>query len=82
MHRQTLHLRPEELRIKLESLLCFVSMETSLKTRPGSIHWHIKHSGEASGTLEATWLASGEAWLSVHKNRQAEWIGDIIRKIT
>jgi hypothetical protein len=41
---------------------------------PRKMHWHIKLPG-SRGTLEATWLTeSSEAWLSVHANRDADWI--------
>ena len=82
MHRQTLKLDPEELRIKLESLNCIIATETSLRTRPESIHWHIKHRTILKGTLEATWMKDGQSWLSYHANRYQPWIDEIIEKVT
>ena len=82
MHRQTLKLDPEELRIKLESLNCIIATETSLRTRPESIHWHIKHRTMPKGTLEATWTNDGKAWHSYHANRFHPWIDDIINQVT
>jgi hypothetical protein len=61
---------------------CFISVQTSLKSFPNCIHLHIKKQNEKSGTLELTQLASGEAWLTVHKNRRAPWIDDVVRQIT
>ncbi len=81
MVRQALTLTQDELRQRLASLSCYVDSETTLKTLPGSIHWHIKRL-DASGTLEATWLPGGEAWLSYHSNRHAPWIDETIEALT
>jgi len=44
-----------------------------LKSQKHNIHWHFRVPGKA-GTLEATWLIdTGEAWLSLRANRQADW---------
>lgn len=46
----------------------------TLKTLPGSMHWHLKRPGEA-GVLEATWDPSrSELWLSAHDNRARAWV--------
>ncbi|MEM6563863.1 MAG: hypothetical protein AAF665_05415 [Pseudomonadota bacterium] len=63
-----------------------LQMKTSLKQYPGCTHWHFKRSSER-GILELTWWP-GEAekrasrlWLSIHGNRQAEWISELIPKL-
>lgn len=51
-----------------------VTMRGTLKSFPGSTHWHLK-SGKASGTLEITyWPAERRAWFSIQAGRAAEWI--------
>lgn len=46
----------------------------TLKSHPGSMHWHWK-SGRSAGTLEITWIAdSRKLWLSVQAGRAAGWI--------
>jgi len=53
---------------------------TTLKSLPPNVHWHIRRPG-SKGVLEATWIRNGEAWLSVHSNRQAEWIHQMVELI-
>lgn len=51
-----------------------VHNEVSLRSIPGSRHWHVRKPGVA-GTLEATWLpAERRFWFSVHDNRAGDWI--------
>lgn len=56
-----------------------VTMKDTLKKYPECVHWHFK-SGKEPGILEVTWWPSGAGerparlWLSVHKNRMADWI--------
>ena len=51
-----------------------VTMRASLRTFPGSVHWHVKH-GREPGTLEITfWPQERRAWFTIHDGRQAEWI--------
>jgi hypothetical protein len=50
-----------------------VAVKTSLKSYPGSVHWHFKKEGSV-GTLEATyWPAERRVWFSVHSNRGGAW---------
>jgi hypothetical protein len=80
--QQNLRPNPEELRRQLEALDCTITLETTLKTYPNSIHWHIKHKKQPKGILEATWLPCGEAWLSYHTNRHQPWIDDVLIQFT
>ena len=46
----------------------------TLKTCPGSVHWHLTHPQER-GVLEVTlWPRAHRLWLSMHKGRHAPWI--------
>jgi hypothetical protein len=50
-----------------------ITMKTTLKSYPGSIHWHLKK-GDQRGTLEATfWKQERRLWLAVHSNRTGDW---------
>ena len=67
-----------------------LTMKTTLKKYPGCIHWHFKR-GKEPGILEVTlWPADEEngaagrsdrLWLSVHNNRKANWMGDLIPRL-
>ena len=81
MYQQPLKCSPGELRVKLEALGCVVSEEYSLASSPGSIHWHIKKVDERRGTLEATWLKDGDAWLCYHSNRHQQWVSDVLNAL-
>jgi len=51
-----------------------ISMETSLASYPGSVHWHIKN-GKKKGTLElTTWPGRRPLWAKVQTGRRADWI--------
>ena len=51
-----------------------VSLRDTLRTFPGSTHWHAKRAGQR-GVLEITfWPAESRLWLSVHRHRAAPWI--------
>ena len=51
-----------------------VTMRGTLKSFPGSIHWHLKQ-GKEPGTLEITyWPAERRAWLSIQDGRRGTWI--------
>lgn len=53
----------------------------TLRTYPGSQHWHVHKPGER-GTLEITlWPEGKRVWFSVHDNRRAEWMGDIVPQL-
>lgn len=81
MYQQPLNLGEDELRMKLLSLGCELTQVTTLKVHPGSVHWHIKKHGAKTGTLEATWLPNGEAWLSYNANRYQPWIEEVIEAL-
>ncbi len=56
-----------------------LSVETSLKSYPGSVHWHFKKEKER-GTIEVTyWRHGSRLWISVHSNRQGDWTGEEVR---
>jgi hypothetical protein len=53
----------------------------TLRTFPGSIHWHIRRPG-IRGVLELTyWPEQRRMWFAVHSNRQAEWIAPAIEQL-
>ena len=53
----------------------------TLKSYPGSIHWHIKK-GQERGTLELTyWPKAARLWLSVRRGRDAEWVLPAMKQI-
>ncbi len=62
--------------------LC-LTMKTSLKKHPGCTHWHFKRPGQR-GVLEVTWwpgdadIRPPRLWLSVHGNRQSDWISELM----
>ena len=54
----------------------------SLKSYPDSVHWHLRPDRERSGVLEVTvWGLGRRAWMSVHANRQAKWIDDMVARL-
>jgi hypothetical protein len=51
-----------------------IAMKGTLRTYPGSTHWHLK-CGRETGTLELTmWPAGSRVWCSVQAGRRAAWI--------
>ena len=55
---------------------------STLRTYPGSTHWHLKQPG-AKGMLELTyWPQTGRLWFAVHANRRADWIAPAIEQLT
>src|SRR5258708_4454639 len=57
-----------------------IRMYSTLRTYPGSIHWHLEKPGER-GTLEITlWPAGKRAWFSVQSRRRADWIEKILQQ--
>jgi hypothetical protein len=62
----------EELRTQLKG---------TLSSCPGCIHWHFKR-GREPGTLEITlWPRRHRAWISVHANRSAPWIDELLPRL-
>lgn len=58
-----------------------VASRGTLKTLPGSVHWHLKK-GSESGTLEATLQFDEQNFrMSYHENRQASWFNEAIPRI-
>ena len=56
-----------------------VTVKRSLRSYPGSIHWHFKKTGGLRGTLECTlWKEEHSAWFSVHDNRKGVWVDGLI----
>ncbi len=57
------------------------TMKGSLKTYPGSTHWHCKR-GRETGTLEITyWPTKRRAWFKVQNGRRADWIDQIVPRM-
>jgi hypothetical protein len=60
-----------------------LTMRTGLKKFPGCTHWHFKKD-QQPGVLEVTWWPrDGQSkpprlWLSVHGNRSADWIDQLM----
>jgi hypothetical protein len=53
----------------------------TLKSYPGSMHWHFARPRQR-GTLEVTWIAaSGRLWLSMQSGRSANWIGPAMAQL-
>jgi len=60
--------------IACDELGLAISMETTLVSYPGSVHWHIKN-GQEKGTLElTTWPGRRRLWAKVQEGRRADWI--------
>ncbi len=58
-----------------------VRMRGTLRTYPGSQHWHFHKPGER-GTLEITlWPAGKRVWFSVQAGRRAGWIAEILPRM-
>jgi hypothetical protein len=58
-----------------------VTLRGGLTQYPGATHWHFKR-GDERGTLEITWWPREmRLWLSVHDNRDAQWIEPAMRMI-
>jgi hypothetical protein len=54
-----------------------VTMRGTLKSYPGSTHWHIKRD-RARGTLEITWWPQRRRlWIKIQSGRTAPWIDEI-----
>lgn len=61
--------------------LGLVGKELALATMPGARHWHFRKEGE-KGCLELTWWPDQEqVWLSIHGNRDGEWIEGVVGEL-
>ncbi len=77
--------REEQLATSIEEAAAHYGLQIrirgTLRTYPGSQHWHLHKPGER-GTLEITlWPAGKRVWFKVQAGRRAEWIADIIPHI-
>jgi len=53
-----------------------VTLRGTLRSYPGSIHWHLKR-GRDAGTLEVTfWPRQRRLWLTIHEGRGAPWMDE------
>ena len=58
-----------------------IGKRLTLRTFPGSIHWHLRRPN-TKGVLELTyWPSQGRLWFAVHANRRAEWIAPAIERL-
>lgn len=71
----------EGFRARAEAAGLKVVLETNLAGVPGSIHLHLRKTGERSGVLEFT-ACPERAWLSVHAGRHKPWIDEAVRLLT
>ena len=72
---------PDEIRRRAPKAGLIISLETTLKTLPGSTHIHLKHPGKP-GTLEFTYLPhENRAWLSYHENRYQQGMEEAIQNL-
>jgi hypothetical protein len=57
-----------------------VTMRGTLKTFPGSTHWHAKRGrGRGRGRLEVTWWPQRrKLWITIQAGRRAPWIEEIV----
>jgi hypothetical protein len=59
----------------------FISMTGTLRSHPGSVHWHIKRRGSA-GTLELTFDPNKRRlWFKIQSRRDASWIEPSMQKL-
>ena len=59
-----------------------ISLKGTLKSYPGTTHWHCKMPGK-SGTLEVTyWPAKQRAWFKIQAARDAAWIQAVLPILT
>ncbi len=74
--------REEQLAALIEGAVAHYGLQIRLKgtlrTYPGSQHWHLQKPGER-GPLEVTlWPAGNRVWFSVQAGRRAAWIAEIL----
>src|SRR5256885_476488 len=72
------HWDAEQIARIIESTLAQLELRATkrmtLRTYPGSVHWHFKRSA-AAGTMEVTmWPQRQRVWISVQSRRSADWI--------
>ena len=73
----------EVLKDKLQAFLekngLSVGIKTTLKSKRNAEHWHLKFRKE-KGILEITFLTPTLFILSVHENRNANWIANYLKE--
>ena len=58
-----------------------VTLRSTLKSYPDSVHWHLKKPS-SPGTLEVTWWPSKQRlWAKVSLGRDAPWIAEAIAEL-
>ncbi|MBM7554787.1 hypothetical protein [Thalassobacillus pellis] len=58
-----------------------ISQKTTLSTKKGSVHWHLKKSLE-KGVLEVTyWPKEARLWINIASNRRASWNLEMIEPL-
>ncbi|MFG6115894.1 hypothetical protein ACGTN9_11935 [Halobacillus sp. MO56] len=63
----------EEIEAIVSDFDLIISEKTTLSTKKGSVHWHIKKQDE-TGVLEITyWPKKSRLWIDIHNNRRKEW---------
>jgi hypothetical protein len=78
-HEPTILIEQIEHYAELEGL--DVGKRMTLRTFPGSIHWHLRRPS-IKGVLELTyWPGRRRLWFAVHSNRQAKWIAPTIERL-
>jgi hypothetical protein len=56
-----------------------IDMRTTLSSKKGSTHWHLRK-GSEKGVLEITyWPKKHQLWVEIHDNRRNDWNAEIIR---
>ncbi|MFN8310215.1 MAG: hypothetical protein U0T73_09660 [Chitinophagales bacterium] len=63
----------EKIEAMARSRFLDIQMKGTLRTLPGSVHWHFKRKKEG-GIFEVTLLTNGSAEVSFHDNRHALWV--------
>ncbi|QDP39094.1 hypothetical protein [Radiobacillus deserti] len=82
------HVRPldeeivvEEIEQVIRKYHLILSSKTTLLSKKGSYHWHIKKEGE-KGVLEITyWPMQSRLWLEIARNRRADWNVSMIEAV-
>lgn len=71
----------EEIEGIISEFELLISKKTTLNTKKGSVHWHVKKPNE-KGVLEITyWPKKARLWIDIHNNRQKDWNLAIIKPI-
>jgi hypothetical protein len=76
----------EEIKSKISDVIRKHGLNTAslhtLKSIPGSIHWHVKK-GKEKGLLEITYVSKQkQVWVDIHDNRRSDWNLRLIESFT